>query len=129
MLKNIHPFALLALIFAAILLLFVACSDDDEYIQPTAVQQVQPIQQVQPVAPVAAQPVIVQQPVVQQSHDGFLTGMMAGMMMNGGDSRDVHHYHNTTRYVNTKTTSRSWFSSKPKSGTRYSTRSSSFRRR
>ena len=128
MLSKIHPFALIVLILIVILLMFVACSDSNEQYaqQPIVMQQPQPVMQ-QP------QPVIVQQPVVQQSHDGFLTGLLAGHLMSGG-SRDVNHYHysqpsrrNVT--FNTVNVNKSYYTTKKSSFFGGKSRSSSGSRR
>ncbi len=119
MLKNVHPLALLALILVAILLLFVACDDDEVVYAPSPV----PVSQVQP--PVIQQPAPVVVGAPAASHDGFLTGLIAGHLMSGnnGGSNVVHR----TTIINNRPAKRSFFSASSRS--RSYSRSSSFRRR
>ena len=118
MLKNVHPLALLALILVAILLLFVACDDEVVY-APSPV----PVSQVQPQVIQQPAPVVVAAPAA--SHDGFLTGLIAGHLMSGnnGGNNVVHR----TTIINSRSAKRSFFGTKSRTRS-YSTRSS-FRRR
>ena len=120
MLKNVHPLALLALILVAILLLFVACDDDEVVYSPSPV----PVSQVQP--PVIQQPAPVVVGAPAASHDGFLTGLIAGHLMGGGGNGGSNVVHRTT-IINNRPAKCSFFSASSRS--RSYSRSSSFRRR